>query len=55
METEIMKLKVYDLRVFIKINKLVDFIATNRKNQHFQKRIDDISTFFSLRYGRASI
>lgn len=35
-----MKMKAYDLRVFIKIDKLVDFIAQEKKNQYMQKRLE---------------
>lgn len=33
-------MKVYDLRVFIKIDKLFDLIAQSPKNIVLQKRID---------------
>lgn len=48
-------MKAYDLRVFIKIDKLVNFIALSGKNQYLQKRIDEICTFFTFKYGRASV
>lgn len=48
-------MKAHDLRVFIKIDKLVNFIALSGKNQYLQKRIDEIYTFFTFKYGRASV
>jgi hypothetical protein len=33
-------MRVYDLRVFIKIDKLFDLIVQTPKNLLFQKRID---------------
>lgn len=35
-----MKMKVYDLRVYVKINQLIDIVMNTKKHRHMQARLD---------------
>jgi len=35
-----MKLKVYDLRVYLKINQLIDIVINTKKHHYMQARLD---------------
>jgi hypothetical protein len=55
LEYELVKMRVYDLRMFIKMEKLSELIVNGKKNQQLQKRINDIGMYFSIKYGRNEV
>ena len=49
--SEIWKEKLYDMRVFMKINSLIHIVVQTEKNMHLRARLEQLCSYYRMRSG----